>query len=710
MGRLQQCTLLLLLISMPAWAQEPASIPAPSAASTAGYEWEGRIRLDVAVTDEAGKAVQGLASTDFNLLDNGQPAKIVSFAAYDGVLSKPDPPVEIIFVIDAVNHTKDQTSDAQLGIAKFLRRNGGYMEQPVEIYRVSDAGLAATDASSIDGNALAEEIARKDGLRTIPLETEGPRLQNLSFQNQRINPQTALRALGSIALIERRRPGRKLLVWVGYHAPTGENSFEWVTEFSTRLREARITLFGVTFWKSPDQRSAYDRFLAGVKSAHNASAGDLAFEVLSEQSGGRAMEEMDNDLTRLIDKCVRDANVYYTIVFDAPRTDKVDDYHALSVQVDKPELRAHANTGYYDQPVYYDQPRIPEKRVTVDELEKALADAQGESDGELAGKLARMELSERMSSDRLMAWKGRVHGAKAWNALVALADASAFLSPPSAEIAADAEPDRVAQKAMLGKAADYVRETIPKLPDFYATRTTARFEQPPGKEGQTWKSATGEQSLRQVGRWEATVRYRNGFEEVDAKAKGKSLEQEQGRLKTKGTFGPILIVVLVDAARGKLAWSRWERGADRRLAVFRYQVPEKDSEYEVAYRSILADGVSTGVFQRAAGYHGEITIDPESGAVLRMTVEADLEPHLPIDQFGIVVEYGPVEIGGSRHICLLRSIAIARERKIFYLAEWGESLSVYGPFESVLDDVSFEKYHMFHGEARVLSGFDDAPD
>ena len=160
----------------------------------------------------------------------------------------------------------------------------------------------------------------------------------------------------------------------------------------------------------------------------------------------------------------------------------------------------------------------------------------------------------------------------------------------------------------------------------------------------------------------------------------------------------------------KLAWSRWERGADRRLAVFRYQVPEKDSEYEVAYRSILADGVSTGVFQRAAGYHGEITIDPESGAVLRMTVEADLEPHLPIDQFGIVVEYGPVEIGGSRHICLLRSIAIARERKIFYLAEWGESLSVYGPFESVLDDVSFEKYHMFHGEARVLSGFDDAPD
>jgi VWFA-related protein len=695
---------------MLAWTQEPVSTPAPGAASTAGYEWEGRIKLDVAVTDKAGRAVPGLASTDFTLLDNGQPAKIVSFSSFDGVESKPDPPVEIILVIDAANHTKDQTSDAQRGVEKFLRRNGGHLAQPVSIYRVSDAGLSGTDAYSTDGNALAEEISRKDGLRGIPLERDDQRLQNSSFQNQLISPQTALRALGSIVLIERRKPGRKLLVWVGYNAPKGENSFEWVTEFSTRLREARIALSGVTFWTSPDQRFAYDRFLDGVKSAHDASAGDLAFEVLSEQSGGSAMEEMDNDLTRLIDKCVQDASVYYTIAFDATRTGQVDDYHALSVQVDKPELRARTNMAYYDQPVYYDQPRNPAEWVTVDELEKTLNDAHGESDGELAGKLAGMELSERMSSARLMAWKGRVHGAKAWAALVALADASAFLAPPAAEILANAAPDQAAQQEMLKKTGDYVRETIPKLPDFYATRTTARFEQPPGKEGQTWKTATGEQSLRQVGRWEATVHYRNGFEEVDAKAKGKSLEKEQGRLKTKGTFGPILIVVLVDAARGKLAWSRWERSADRPLAVFRYQVPEKDSEYEVAYRSILADGVSTGVFQRATGYHGEITIDPESGAVLRMTVEADLEQHLPIDQFSIVVEYGPVEIGGSTHICLLRSVAIARERKIFYLAEWGEGFSVYGPFEDVLDDVSFEKYHMFRGEARVLSGFEDVPE
>jgi VWFA-related protein len=692
--------LLLLLIPVLAQAQEPA--PAPGAASTAGYEWEGRIHLDVAVKDKAGKAVAGLASTDFTVLDNGQPAKIVSFSAYDGIASRPDPSAEIIFVIDAANHTRDQTVAAQRGIQDFLLRNGGHLTQPVEIYRLSDLGLSATATPSIDGNALAEELRKGKGFEGIERKREdlntilAPPANRLATRGQSFHPQSALEALGSIALLERRKPGRKLLVWVGYNELAGENAFDWTTEFSTRLREARITLFGVTYWQLPTRRSAQPM--------------PLSFEVLAENSGGGTLEEPDNDLTRLIDKCVADASVFYAIAFDAPPTDKVEEYHSLSVVLDKPGLKARTDTGYYDQPVYYDQPRVPEMRVTVDELEKALADAQGESEGELTGKLAGMELSERMSSARLMAWKGRVHGTKAWNALVALADASAFLAPPAAEILADAPPDKAAQEAMLKKAANYVSETIPRLPDFYATRTTVRFEQPPGKDGQPWKTASGEQWLRQVGSWEATVHYRNGVEEVDAKAKGKSLEQVQGRLKTKGTFGPILVVVLGDAERGKLAWSRWERGADGPLAVFRFRVPEKDSDYEVAYRSILADGLRTGIFQGTTGYHGEITIDPASGAVLRLTAEADLEPHLPIDQFGILVEYGPVEIGGSTHICLLRSIAIARERKIFDLSEWGEGFTVYGPFENVLDDVSFEKYHMFHGQVRVLSGFEDVPD
>src|SRR6202453_1571 len=308
-GWSQGCGLSLLLVPMLACAQEPSPSPTPGADSTlAGVEREGRIKLDVTVTDKAGKAVAGLASTDFTLLDNGQPAKLVSFSAYDGVQSKPDPAVEIILVIDAENHTKDQTSDAQLGIQNFLRRNGGHLAQPVEIYRLSDTGLSGTAAPSTDGNALAEEVAQKNGLQEIVRSRDDvqtiltPLANSPSFRNPSFHPQSALRALGSIALIERRKPGRKLLVWVGYSGTVGENSFEWITEFSTRLRQARISLFGVTFWQRPDRRFAYAGLLGGVRSPGDAKASNLAFEVLAEQSGGKAIEEPDNDLTALIDK------------------------------------------------------------------------------------------------------------------------------------------------------------------------------------------------------------------------------------------------------------------------------------------------------------------------------------------------------------------------------------------------------------------------
>ncbi|HEY5213260.1 MAG TPA: hypothetical protein VIJ38_09585 [Acidobacteriaceae bacterium] len=56
-------------------------------------------------------------------------------------------------------------------------------------------------------------------------------------------------------------------------------------------------------------------------------------------------------------------------------------------------------------------------------------------------------------------------------------------------------------------------------------------------------------------------------------------------------------------------------------------------------------------FDHILGYHGEISIDPKQGSILRLTVEADLTPSDPILMADIMVEYGPVEIGGSA--CIL---------------------------------------------------------
>jgi VWFA-related protein len=713
------CFSLLVSVPMFACAQQSGSlvglptptprIPVRSASDTA----EGLIKLDVVLTDKSGKPISGIEDKDFTLLDNGQPNKILSFEAFDGVSAKPDPPVEVILVIDAANHSSDEVSDELHGVDKFLRQNNGHLAQPVSIYRLSNEGLSVTSQSSTDGNALAAEISQKGALRDIAVGSDDQPFnvtmaaRSPSFRNPSYHPQSSLRALGSIVLIERRNPGRKLLVWISPSKPFGENLFEWVTEFSTRIREARITLFSVEFWKNLDRRPLYENFMAGVQSAVQSKADNLLLQVLAMQSGGRVVQEPDNDLARLIGKCTNDASTFYTISFDPPPTNQPDEYHDLKVEVAMPELIAGTNTGYYDQPTFYNQPFVPAERVTVEQLEQVIEKAHGKSDAELGRQLSGIELTERLSTAKLLAWKERLRGGKAWAALVAVADASAFSDPPADEIPARAPPDLPAQRLMLSKTVDYLLTTIPTLPDFFAVRTTAAYEEPAIKDGQTWKTTIGDRSLRWAGNSSSTVLYRNGYEVVDlGPVKEKKRAKQERTLNTKGTFGPILSVVILDAARSDLVWSRWEPDAGGILAVFRYKVPWEQSHYEVAYRGIQTDGNGIEDFHQLIGYHGDIAIDPASGAIMRMTIEGDLNPRLPILRSSILVEYGPVAIGGTSRNCLLRSASIARIRTIFNLYEWGESLRVYGPYETMLDDVAFREYHMFRGETRVLPGYD----
>jgi hypothetical protein len=57
-------------------------------------------------------------------------------------------------------------------------------------------------------------------------------------------------------------------------------------------------------------------------------------------------------------------------------------------------------------------------------------------------------------------------------------------------------------------------------------------------------------------------------------------------------------------------------------------------------------------------FHGEFAIDPKTGAILRLTMQAALDPRLPLDESSVVVEYGPVVIGGTTYIYSLRSVSI----------------------------------------------------
>ena len=117
-----------------------------------------------------------------------------------------------------------------------------------------------------------------------------------------------------------------------------------------------------------------------------------------------------------------------------------------------------------------------------------------------------------------------------------------------------------------------------------------------------------------------TVLYQAGQELIQKQAAqpGSSNPAATG-LMTFGEFGPIFPVVYGDLPKGNLRWSHWEQGETGLESVFRFDVPKAASHYQVEF-CCIRDGQ---VFQEFSAYHGELTIDPADGTILRITLIAD---------------------------------------------------------------------------------------
>jgi VWFA-related protein len=690
---------------------------------------EGLIHLDVVATDRAGRPVSGLAAKDFTLSDDGVAQKIVSFETSNEASDENERLTEVVLVLDEVNLSNVQFELVKEESIKFLRQNGGHLAQPASVYWFTAVGLYASANPTTDGNALAEDVAHHRSPREL-WKVPRNRDPHATAASERYRLwDRDLQTVYSIAIERRAKPGRKVLVLLGFGWPArgplehGDTAFESLVELSTRIREARLVISQVTTWPDPlISNFDYTDYIAGLRTLSDLKKSDpedrvprFALPVLALQSGGLVLDASPG-FVRGIGDCVEDASEFYTVSFDPPPAAQPDEYHDLKVQINAPGLSALTNTGYYDQPMFYDQPRVPARRVNVHELEQILDTANGEHDGELAKQLAGLELTERLNSSLLSLWKDRLRGKKSKAALIALADESVFLDPPAAEILSDPAPDLDTQRQMLSRTVNYLKEVIPKLPDFFAIRTTTEYEQPLPQKGDTWKTALADQSLREAVTEKATLRDRNGHEEQDAENKKGSPSARKRDLNFIGVFGPILGSVLVDATRGdsRLIWGHWVKGEQPREAVFRYLVRAENPHYNVTY-CCLVDGKT---FLTSPRYLGELAIDPGTGSILRLTMESEpgwirepnLNPVLPVKGAAMMVEYGPVEIGGKRYICPQRSVVVMRVRTVRTVTSWDQTFDIYAPYEMLLNDIAYTDYHKFGAEGRMLPGFDVVPE
>ena len=367
-------------------------------------------------------------------------------------------------------------------------------------------------------------------------------------------------------------------------------------------------------------------------------------------------------------------------------------------------------------------PAFASNRVTVEQVEKILSSARSKPDADVAKELAGLELTERLGSARLRQLRSNFPGEKSQQALVALADTSAFLDPPPSEIPATARPDPAVQRRMMALTVDYLGKTLPLLPNLFAARDTMRFETPAS---QFQGDASGDNPLRPASKSTATVLYRDGREFVDSgTGKEKKARTPDKGLTTWGEFGPILGIVFIDAARSQLSWSHWELGPSGPQAVFHYSVPKDKSHYDVRFCCVAESyGFDISVVTERVGYHGEIAVDPNSGTIFRITALADISPGNPIGQADIAVEYGPEQLGGRTYFCPVRGIAIAQtpDLKLLHsalnpppatassgalpgLQKASLSSISQGPRQTLLNDVAFREFHLFRAESKLILG------
>lgn len=357
-------------------------------------------------------------------------------------------------------------------------------------------------------------------------------------------------------------------------------------------------------------------------------------------------------------------------------------------------------------------------QVSIDQLIQTIASRQAAraSDTNLARHIAALHLTDRLTPARLDEISAQLKpGPETAQALALLADASAFLSPPASELPDQAAPTVPAQQAMMNAAVSYVGTTFQRLPNFLATRLTRSFDDAPLVVTHSgW--APSNTDLHLAGTFEQEITYRGGREASLRSASTTSGNARQGAsppgLTSSGEFGPILITVLVDISKGKVAWSHWEKTSTGTSAVFSYQVPVAASHYRVEFCCVHGSAEAGGLagnappsdaagpdansYRGMPAYHGTLAIDPATGAILRLTVDPELNPDGPIQRSAIAVDYAPVDIGGNSYICPVQSVALSLAH-----IRLGGDMSDRTIFR--INEVRFTNYHRFGSSSRIVS-------
>ena len=366
--------LLLTMACYSALSQDPVLKTRPKEDRDARFNATHRITMNVQVTDTGGNPVSDLRGDDFTLYDNYQVRRIAAFHAIDGEAQ--NDATEILIVLDAVNTPAAALDEEKSAIFKYLAESRKPLAFPTAFALWFNGHLSATPATK-DRNAIGRAFVKLT--KNVHSNACGVGL-NTSEHKATINKKAgqvdaatcravhfkdSIAALDGIAQQQLSTGARTLLIWIGSGWPvlssadlqrlTPKQQHDYVREFTTVLHDLRAAQMTVYTLTAEDQRSNQENATAVGKMTISAAGPPpqlprLAVDELATRTGGKAISG-SSQLTTDLHACIRDAQWYYALSFNAPlaRND-AGEMHSLAVKVNRPGVEVRSMDLYYTEP------------------------------------------------------------------------------------------------------------------------------------------------------------------------------------------------------------------------------------------------------------------------------------------------------------------------------------------------------------------------
>ncbi|MBZ5591368.1 MAG: VWA domain-containing protein [Acidobacteriia bacterium] len=370
------------LVSLAVWAcmlgaQEPSQAPDSTTPQTL---------LDVVARDKKGRPVSDLKASDLQILDEGAPAKIMGLrlvtagdAAGLGPASEPLRHVRLVSLVfdkldaeerrfarqAALDFLNDDfgpnvymgvfVADPRLLLIQPYTSNRDLVRQAVEQAATAEytelAAQSATNRKKLEDSLQKTTAATPVNVAAVLAQITVNALHS-EEQLVRIKQwRSSVLALLSLVEEQARLPGRKTLLYFSDDLQVPESMTEAFNNTIAAANHAHVSVYGVPTrgWTTEEHGKK------GLLKLHKGSPPaaptppPVALEQLSNNTGGLLMAKT-NDARAAFRKVGEDIGAYYEIAYVPSHSGYDGRFRKVAVQVDVPDVKMQARSGYLALP------------------------------------------------------------------------------------------------------------------------------------------------------------------------------------------------------------------------------------------------------------------------------------------------------------------------------------------------------------------------